>query len=166
VLTVFRHLKPGGWFELQEIHHYPQSHDGSMPSNHPVAEYWSLIIQALSVLGVDSNATLSLASLMVEAGFINVSTRIFHVPIGIWPKNKVLKAVGSYWRTILMDGLQPIALGPLTRGLKWTKEDVEIWLLEVRKAYMDTEVHTHMPLYIICGQKPEDEVRYARQEGG
>ena len=132
-----------------------------MAPNHPIAEYWSLINQALSVLGVDFSATLSLASLMAEAGFVNISTRIFHVPIGIWPKNKVLKMVGLYWRTILIDGLQPIALGPMTRGLKCTKEEVEVWLVEVRKAYMDTEVHTHMPLYIICGQKPEDGVRYA-----
>ena len=155
-----RHLKPGGWFELQEIHHYPQCHDGSMPPNHPVAEYWSLINQALSILGVNFNATLSLASLMAEAGFVNISTRVFHVPIGIWPKNKVLKMVGLYWRTILIDGLQPIALGPMTRGLGWTKEQVEVWLVEVRKAYMDAEVHTHMPLYIVCGQKPDDRVRY------
>jgi hypothetical protein len=45
--------------------------------------------------------------------------------------------------------------------LKFTKDEVDAWLVEVRKAYMDTEVHTHMPLYIICGQKPEDGVRYA-----
>ena len=132
-----------------------------MAPNHPIAEYWSLINQGLSVLGVDISATLSLASLMAEAGFVNISTRIFHVPIGIWPKNKVLKMVGLYWRTILIDGLQPIALGPMTRGLKFTKDEVDAWLVEVRKAYMDTEVHTHMPLYIICGQKPEDGVRYA-----
>jgi hypothetical protein len=126
-----------------------------MPPNHPVTEYWALIIEALSVLGVNFNATLLLEDMMREAGFVNVSTRIFHVPIGLWPKNKVLKLVGLYWRTILIDGLQPIALGPLTRGLKWSKEEVEVWLIEVRKAYMEGWVHSHMPCYIICGQKPE-----------
>lgn len=126
-----------------------------MPPNHPVTQYWSLIIEALSVLGVNFNATLLLEDMMREAGFVNVSTRIFHVPIGLWPKNKVLKLVGLYWRTILIDGVQPIALGPLTRGLKWTKEEVEVWLIEVRKAYMEGWVHSHMPCHIICGQKPE-----------
>ncbi|KAH7390346.1 methyltransferase domain-containing protein [Cadophora sp. MPI-SDFR-AT-0126] len=150
------HLKPGGWMEMQEIHHHPYCHDGSMPPNHPVSEYWTLIHDALANLGVNFNATLLLENMMREAGFVNVSTRIFHVPIGTWPKNKVLKLVGLYWRTVLMDGLQPIALGPLTRGLKWTKEQVEVWLIEVRKAYMDAWVHSHMPLHIICGQKPDD----------
>ena len=62
--------------------------------------------------------------------------------------------VGLYWRTILIDGAEPIALGPLTRALGWTKEQVVNWLPQVRKAYMDGCVHSHMPLYIVCGQKP------------
>lgn len=151
---VYDHLKPGGWFELQEIHHRPQCHDGSMPPDHPVAQYWDLVTSGLAALGVDFNAALSLADMMRNAGFINVETRIFHVPIGIWPKNKVLKMVGLYWRTILVDGLSPIALGPYTRGLRWTKEQVDVWLVHVRQAYMEGWVHAHMPLFVICGQKP------------
>ncbi|PVH70002.1 S-adenosyl-L-methionine-dependent methyltransferase [Cadophora sp. DSE1049] len=34
-----RHLKPGGWMEMQEIHYYPYCHDGSILPNHPVAQY-------------------------------------------------------------------------------------------------------------------------------
>ncbi|RKF73576.1 Secondary metabolism regulator LAE1 [Golovinomyces cichoracearum] len=151
----YDHLKPGGWIELQEIHHYPQSNDESMPANYLVTQYWELINEALTVLGIDFNATQLLEHRMREAGFINVSCKILHVPIGVWPKNGILKLVGLYWRTILIDGLQPIALGPLTRGLKWTKEQVDVWLVDVRKAYMDSRVHSHMPLYLIWGQKPK-----------
>jgi hypothetical protein len=125
-----------------------------MPPDHAIAQYWDLITEGLGALGVDFNATLQLADIMREAGFINVETRILHVPIGLWPKNKVLKTVGLYWRTILVDGLSPIALGPYMRGLKWSREQVDAWLVEVRKAYMDEWVHSHMPLHIICGQKP------------
>jgi hypothetical protein len=127
-----------------------------------VAVYWGLIAAGLAALGVDSNATLLLAEMVRQAGFVNVTTRIFHIPIGVWPRNKVLKLIGLYWRTIIIDGLQPIALGPLTRGLKWTTDEVESFLVEVRKAYMDGSVHSHMPLYIICGQKPD--VGFERRE--
>ncbi|KAG0650174.1 Methyltransferase LAE1 [Hyphodiscus hymeniophilus] len=160
---VLDHLKPGGWFELQEIHHYPQCHDGSMPPDHPVTQYWAYIIEGLAQLGVNFNATLLLADMMREAGFVNVTTRIFHVPIGVWPRNKVLKMVGLYWRTILIDGLDPIATGPMTRGLKWKKEEVDVWLAHVRKAYMDSWVHAHMPLHVICAQKPEAGVDYSAE---
>lgn len=142
--------------EMQEIHYRPYCHDGSMPPDHSIAQYWRLVSDGLASLGVDSDATILLAGMMRDAGFINVTMRIFCVPIGKWPKNNVLKIVGLSWRVILLDGAQPIALGPLTRGLDWSREEVEMLLVEVREAYMDEGVHSYMPLYIVYGQKPEE----------
>lgn len=154
----FEHLKPGAWIEMQEIHHRPRSAnvDGSVPPEHPVAKFWTLITEGLDALGVDLEISAggNLPRKMEEAGFTNVTERVFHVPIGTWPKNKVLKTVGLYWRTILLDGLQAIALGPLTRGLRWNREQVEMFLMEVRRAYHDNTALMYMPLYIVYGQKP------------
>ncbi len=154
---IYSHLKPGGYLELQEMLHYPYTDDHSMSPDHPVAEFWRLIAEALSALGVNFHSTLVLPDMMREAGFINVETRILNAPIGPWAKNEVLKLVGLFWRTILMDGLEPIALGPLTRGLGWSKEEVFVFLVRVRIAYNALKrdrVHAYMPCYIITGQKP------------
>ncbi|KAK4192541.1 S-adenosyl-L-methionine-dependent methyltransferase [Podospora australis] len=150
------HLRPGGWFEMQEVHHFPISANKSMPPEHPVAQYWSLINQGLGNLGINFYACANgnLANMMRENGFVNVTERVLQIPIGTWPKNKVLKTVGLYWRTILTDGIQAIALGPLTRGCGWSPQDVEILLMEVRKAYKDNSSLMYMPLHIIYGQKP------------
>ncbi|KAH7316501.1 S-adenosyl-L-methionine-dependent methyltransferase [Stachybotrys elegans] len=154
----FEHLKPGGWIELQEIHHSPLTtkDDGEVPLDHPVAQFWARINEGLTALGIDFHAAADskLADSMRTAGLVNVTERTFHVPIGTWPKNKVLKTVGLYWRTILLDGLQAIALGPLTRGLKWSIEDVETFLMDVRRAYMDNSALMYMRLRLIYGQKP------------
>ncbi|OIW31213.1 S-adenosyl-L-methionine-dependent methyltransferase [Coniochaeta ligniaria NRRL 30616] len=151
------HLRPGGWMELQEVHHFPSSADGSMPADHPVAQYWALINQGLANLGIDFHATGQgrLASMMRECGYVNVAEKVFHIPIGTWAKNRVLKTVGLYWRTILLDGIQAIALGPLTRGCGWAREDVELFLVQVRKAYHDNSCLMYMPLHIVYGQRPE-----------
>ncbi|KAH6894151.1 S-adenosyl-L-methionine-dependent methyltransferase [Thelonectria olida] len=155
----FEHLKPGGWFEMQEIHHKPHSatRNGMVPPEHPVAKYWQLITDGLSELGVNFHAAAggNLANMMREAGFVNVTERVFHVPLGTWPKNKVLKTVGLYWRTILMDGMQAIALGPLTRGLGWNREQVEMLLVDTRRAYLSNSILMYMPCHIIYAQKPE-----------
>lgn len=152
-------MKPGGWIELQEIHHSPHTAkiDGTIPADHPVAQYWSLITEGLGNLGVNFHAAAdgNLAKMMREKGFVNVTERVFHVPLGTWPKNKVLKTVGLYWRTILSDGLQAIALGPLTRGLGWERDQVEVFLMSVRKAYVHDTALMYMPLHIIYGQKAE-----------
>ncbi|KAJ0318766.1 hypothetical protein COL5a_010490 [Colletotrichum fioriniae] len=152
----YEHLKPGGWIELQEIHHFPSSAYNAMPPSHPVAQYWSFVTQGLTSLGIDFNAAAGdrLPNMMREAGFVNVTEKIFHVPLGTWPRNRVLKTVGMYWRTILLDGLQAIALGPLTRGLLWTPEQIEMFLVSVRRAYHDNAALMYMPLRIMYAQKP------------
>ncbi|KAK3994973.1 hypothetical protein QBC44DRAFT_37791 [Cladorrhinum sp. PSN332] len=151
------HIRPGGWFEMQEVHHFPISSNNSMAPDHPVAQYWSLINEGLKNLGVKqfhAVADSGLSNMMRDSGFVNVTERVLQIPIGTWPKNKVLKTVGLYWRTILTDGIQAIALGPLTRGCGWSTNDVEMLLVEVRKAYKDNSHLLYMPLHIIYGQKP------------
>lgn len=129
-----------------------------MPPDHPAARFWDLVTEGLGKLGInlDTIADGNLCKMMEDAGFINVTELILHVPIGIWPKNKVLKTVGLYWRTILLDGLQAIALGPLTRGLQWKREEVEVFLTSVRQAHHDNSALMYMPLHIIYAQKPLD----------
>jgi hypothetical protein len=60
--------------------------------------------------------------------------------------------LGLCWRAILLDDAQPIVLGPLTRGLKWSREQVKMWLAGVRKAYVDELVHSHA---IVCNLRAE-----------
>lgn len=153
----YSHLRPGGWIESQEIYHYPISANDSMSPDHPVAQYWALIHQGLNTLGVDFQAAAGgkIAAMMRDAGFENVHERIFHVPLGTWPKHPDLKIVGEYWRHVLLTGAQAIALGPLTRGCGWTREQVEVFLIELRKAYFDNSCLMYMPMYVTCGQKPE-----------
>lgn len=141
---------------MQEVVHFPVSLNGPMPADHPLAQYWAVVRDGLAALGVDFHAAAggNLAQMMREAGFVNVTERILQIPIGTWPKNKVLKTVGLYWRTILLDGIQAIALGPLTRGLRWSREQVEMFLIQVRRAYHDNSALLYMPLHIVYGQKP------------
>ena len=127
-----------------------------MPPDNAVLEYWTLINQGLNNLGVEFHAVANgrMADMMRDCGFINVTERVLQIPIGTWPKNKVLKTVGVYWRTILLDGIQAIALGPLTRGCGWTREEVEVFLVKARRDYLDNRPLAYMPLHIIYGQKP------------
>ncbi|KAI1779354.1 S-adenosyl-L-methionine-dependent methyltransferase [Hypoxylon cercidicola] len=155
--TSYDHLKPGAWTELQEIHHFPFSSNNSLSENHPVAQYWKYVDEGLENLGVNFRFSDEgrIASMMRQCGYVNVTERVFHIPIGTWPKNKTLKSVGLYWKTILLDGIQAIALGPMTRGLHWNREQVETFLVDVRKGYHDNSMLLYMPLVCVYGQKPE-----------
>lgn len=125
-------------------------------ADHPVYQYWKCVSQGLGQLGVDFefSGNGQIAEMLRQSGYVNVTERIFHVPVGTWPKNRRLKSVGLYWKTILLDGCQAIALGPMTRGLKWSREEVELFLVAVRKAYHDNSNLMYMPLVCVYGQKP------------
>ena len=152
--SAFTHLKPGGWLELHEIDHMPHSLDGTLATDSYLLQYWMLITEACKNMHLDLRPHTRLADMMRAAGFFNVTERIFFTPIGPWARNQQLREIGLYWRSVLLAGLESIALGPLTRGLKWSKEEVDVLVAEVRQAYMDKRIHSYMPFYIIYGQKP------------
>lgn len=140
--------------ELQEIHHLPECSDGTMTTDNPVLYYWTHVLKGIKALGPDPHLPVSLKQRMKDAGFVNVSEEILFMPLGRWPKNKVLKLVGEYWRVVLLEGIEAISLGPITRGLGWKKEQVEALLPRVREGYLNPKVHMFMPLHMVYGQKP------------
>lgn len=143
--------------EIQEIHHFPMSSNNTLPEGHPVSQYWKYVDEGLENLGVNLRFSDKgrIADLMRQCGYVNVTERVFHVPIGTWPRSKTLRSVGLYWKNILLDGIQAIALGPMTRGLHWSREQVETFLVSVRRGYHDNSMLLYMPLVCVYGQKPE-----------
>jgi hypothetical protein len=89
-----------------------------------------------------------------DAGFVNIRHDIKKVPVGPWPKDQNLKTIGLYTRSVIYDGLQAITMGPFTRGLGWTPEEVEVFLVKVRKDLMNSSVHSFVHFHSIAAQKP------------
>jgi hypothetical protein len=128
--------------------------DDTMPADYGVTLWLDTMKEALGKLGLDMRGAIKNAEYLREAGFINVQERTFKIPIGTWPKNRTLKTVGLYGRMMIYDGLEGNSLGPFTRGLGWSPEQVQVFLIQVRKALMDASVHCYLPFHVVFGQKP------------
>ena len=154
----YKHIAPGGWIEIQELLHDPKCDDGSMPDGWPLSEYFKLVRAGLAVMGTNMEDSLRQCTGMSRYGFTNVQHEILKLPIGTWPKNKILKQVGMYARTGIEAGLEAMALGPLCRGLGKEKEEVENLCMEVRRALEEGhgKVHAYLEFHIIYGQKLMD----------
>ncbi|CZR64037.1 related to methyltransferase [Phialocephala subalpina] len=150
----FRHLKPGAWIEIQDHENTFYCDDGSMPEDYTPKQMFSYVQQGLALFGKDTTAMLSVDDKLVAAGFTNITHRIFKLPVGPWAKDKKQKMLGLFWRTIIMDGLQGIALGILGRALKWSPEEVEVYLVDIRKQMMRKDIHTYWPYHVVTAQKP------------
>ncbi|GME23778.1 Methyltransferase domain-containing protein [Neofusicoccum parvum] len=150
-----RHIRPGGWVELHEMNYVPRCDDGSMPADYQFARMLELVGQGLAAMSINLNGVHSIKAQLEEAGFVDVQERVFKVPLGPWPKDRLLKKVGRYYQAIAMDGLQAIALRPICKGLGWMPEEVEVFLAGVRKHLMDSSIHAYQTLHVIYAQKPE-----------
>ncbi|RDL40162.1 uncharacterized protein BP5553_00141 [Venustampulla echinocandica] len=147
-------LKPGGWVEIQDPHYQARCDDGTMNEDYPVAKFFNTVKEGLAVFGVDLLGAKKNADLLRDAGFTNVEEKVFKIPIGVWPRNKTMKLIGLYMRSVIYDGLQAISLGPFTRGLHWTPEEIEVFLISVRKALMNQATHSYVTFHVVYGQKP------------
>lgn len=127
-----------------------------MKDDYDVEKFLRFIKEGLAVFGVDLLACTGNAQRLRDAGFVNVEEKVLKIPLGTWPKNKTMKMIGLYLRSVIYDGLQGIALGPFVRGLKWSPDDVEVFLVDVRKSLMDASAHSYLPFHVVYGQKPAE----------
>jgi len=106
-------------------------------------------------LGIpDPHAVTSLAAGLRAAGFADVAQTTHRCPLGPWPRDRRLRYAGLFMRTSLLDGLPGLARRPLVAGLGWSELQLQMFLLEVRKAIADDTVHAYFPLHVVHARKP------------
>ncbi|KAL2880568.1 hypothetical protein SGCOL_003939 [Colletotrichum sp. CLE4] len=152
----YRVTKPGGWIELQEMRWVYGCDDNTMPSTYAPVKMVANIKEALAKLNVKMNAAELYPAHVAAAGFVNLSHEVKKVPVGPWAKDEDLKKIGEYCCAAIYDGLHAITIGPFTRGLGWTAEEVEIFLIQVRKDLLDRSVHSYVHFHSLAAQKPVD----------
>ncbi|KAI8257147.1 Secondary metabolism regulator LAE1 [Colletotrichum sp. SAR11_239] len=152
----YKSLKPGGWVELQELRFHLQCDDGTMPGpeQYGYGKFVDLCMSGFRSFGIDPLMMERNPELLRNCGFQNVTEKVWKVPIGVWPRDQKLKTIGLYNRSMLIDALQAVSMAPLTRGLKWSASEVEIFLIDVRKSLMNASIHSYLTFHVVYGQKP------------
>ncbi|KAK1514577.1 TAM domain methyltransferase [Colletotrichum costaricense] len=150
----YRVLKPGGWIELQELRWRFACDDDTMGPDYTPTKMANLIEEGLGKFGFELYASETNPERLRAGGFVKQVHDVKKVPLGRWPKDDNLKTIGLYSQAVLFDGLQAITMGPLTRGLGWTPEEVEVLLMQVRKDLRNAAFHTYVYYHALSGQKP------------
>lgn len=140
---MFRHLKPGGWVEVIEMDIIPSSDDGSLPPDNYITKYFQHLTEAAAQMNRRLDIAIHLQQLVADAGFVRVTEIPYKLPMGTWPKQKNLKNVGFFHREQFLEGLQGMAMGFFTRALRWTPQEVEVFLTRVRKDVKDPSFHSY-----------------------
>lgn len=105
---------------------------------------WSVnMVEAAKRSGRPIDVAPRFTKILEDAGFIAVTEETRPVPIGGWPRDPTLKLIGRIVGGMLTDNLEGISSALFTRNLKWTEEEMRVYLARVRK---DLRVHDMMAL--------------------
>ena len=149
-------IKPGGYLEMQDIDFTFKSDDGTAPPESALVRWSDLLIEAFGKFGRPCNLAPKYKELMEEAGFVDVKEVVYKWPINDWAKDPMFKEIGAWQYHNILEGMQAISMAPLTRSLGWSPQDVELFLMEVRKDLKNRKIHAYLPVHFVYGRKPEN----------
>jgi hypothetical protein len=124
------------------MHVIPSSHDDSLPANSQIMEFYNVLAEIGTKIGIDLAVAQKFKAMMDKAGFEDVTEEVFDLPLGDWPKGRRMKEVGLFQRFQMVEGIHGIAFGLLTRVAGWSSQRVEAFLAGVRREMMDRNVHS------------------------
>ncbi|RBQ68785.1 hypothetical protein FVER53590_08724 [Fusarium verticillioides] len=151
----FTNLNPGGWLEVVDILP-PTSDDGTMAPETALYQWSKLLLEATEKMGRPFGETMTYKTQMEAAGFQNVTQRVFKWPQNRWPREQKYKELGSWTLENISGGLDAISSALFTRVLGWSKPQLDVFLTDVRKDLKNPSIHAYWPIYVICGQKPQE----------
>lgn len=155
IATAFKHTKPGGYLESQELQPPPHCDDGTMPPDWPFLRYVEKLQEASLEVGRELDIAPKLRGWFEDAGFVDIQQRVFKAPLGRWPKDPAMKDLGHWWAENMSVGLAAFSLAYFSRVLGWSTEEIELYLVDVRKSLTDRDVHAYHRMYVVWGRKPE-----------
>jgi len=141
-----RHIRPGGYFELQELDCRFTSDDGSLSEDSNLALWSKLICDASEMYNRPIPYYHEYRGWLEKAGFVDIQQTIFKSPTNSWPKNKLLKEVSKFQLVAHVEGLEGISLGLMTRGLQWKAEEVKVLMAKIRPELRDRSVHSYQTM--------------------
>ncbi|KAK0649077.1 UMTA protein [Cercophora newfieldiana] len=151
---VFRCLKPGGYF--QQIEPNIELRCDNPAASDQVYQQWAhLFYEAGDKINRSFRINEEIMTGWARgAGFEDITHTKFKIPIGAWPKDKRLKAMGTFTELYMDLSLDGFALFPIGQILGWTLEEVQALVANMRKAVHDPNNRSNSDMHMVYGRKP------------
>ncbi|KNB11518.1 hypothetical protein FOXG_11387 [Fusarium oxysporum f. sp. lycopersici 4287] len=92
---------------------------------------------------------------MREAGFTDLFSKSWKLPVGGWPQDKKLKQIGLYNGAFIDYSVDAFAIFPIGEILGWSKEEVTVLVSQMRKALREPRALPYFNVRTVYGRKPE-----------
>ncbi|KAF2167748.1 hypothetical protein M409DRAFT_65855 [Zasmidium cellare ATCC 36951] len=151
---IWKHLKPGGWFEQVEYSVDWRTDDDSIPAGHIFREASANYIAAGEKMGRTFRIWEMQKELIDAAGFVRTEESKFKMPLGPWAADRKLKEIGRWHLLEAYQGIEGWTMALYTRVLGWSYEEVQVFLAKVREGFKNRKIHSYTSGSIVYGQKP------------
>ncbi|KAH7382964.1 S-adenosyl-L-methionine-dependent methyltransferase [Cadophora sp. MPI-SDFR-AT-0126] len=145
----FENLAPGGVLEMADITYPAKLNGGDIPEDLQLYKWSILFTEACTKAGRNANCARLYRSQMETAGFTTVVEKTLMWPTNRWPKDKKLKEIGMWALENMEYGLEALSTSLFTRVLGWEKEELNAFLVGVRREMRDTRFHTYWDIIVV-----------------
>lgn len=147
-LTAGSGVAPGGWAEFQDYDMRYFSDDGSLTEEHHTKKWIDTLLSAAAKQGREPVPGIRLKQWAVDAGFVNITEKIFRMPIGPWAKDKNLKQIGYINLMQILEGLEAFSLRLLCDVEGWSLDEVTVLLAQVRNELTSRTFHAQIRMWV------------------
>ncbi|KAK1756514.1 Trans-aconitate 2-methyltransferase [Echria macrotheca] len=151
----YERLAPGGWLEVQEFETDIDSDHVTIPPDNALRRWFADLQQASILADRPIHHAPLFKRMFIEAGFVEVHEKVYKVPVNGWPRGHRLKRIGELWSQSMREGLPGFSYALFNRWLGMTTEQIEVLLVDVRKALAEKRGCPYERFYVVYGRKPE-----------
>ncbi|KAH7183509.1 S-adenosyl-L-methionine-dependent methyltransferase [Fusarium flagelliforme] len=152
---IYDNLAPGGYVELQDVDVIMGSDDGTLKDGMAMHMWCRLLDQAAAKFNRCFERTSNFKDLLKEVGFADVVETRYKWPTNGWPKDKKYKELGLWNNVNASSALDALTMAPFTRGLGWSREEVEAFLVKLKSDWNNPKIHAYWPICVTYAKKPE-----------
>ncbi|RSL56963.1 hypothetical protein CEP54_008530 [Fusarium duplospermum] len=152
-------LAPGGWIENMEIniHMYSDLPEIRDDPDHIFKRwakvFWEATDKVNRTLRIAMDGTMR--KLITEAGFEKVVEKTYQVPCGAWSSDPRMKQIGAYNLAFMDESLEGFALFILREIMGWEYDEVQMFVMEMRRAIRNNKIRPYYLVTNVYAQKPE-----------
>ncbi|KAL2760072.1 hypothetical protein ACRALDRAFT_1079062 [Sodiomyces alcalophilus JCM 7366] len=151
----YEHLKPGGYFEVQEVECIVRCDDGTVKPGHEYAlrTWLDAVASGLRTRCGSDLRAISYATAEMRAAGFEVEEHCRKCPVGTWAADERRRVCGGLLAESLIAGIWGLSARPLA-AIGWTRPQIEMLLVTVRDHVRDPRNHAYMNFFTIYGRKP------------
>jgi hypothetical protein len=129
--------------EQVEMDFFPRCDDGSLPANSALVKWAQYLTDASDRAYKPLAYNVHTKAMLEGQGFVDISEEVIRVPLNPWPSDPHQREIGRWYNLGLVQGLEGLSIGPLTRMLGWSSADVHGLIAEAKKDICSKKNHVY-----------------------